>query len=644
MKTIALIGNPNVGKTTLFNALTGSKQKVGNWAGVTVDKKEAFFEDSKIVDLPGIYAMDTFSNEEKVSKHFLENDKVDLILNIVDASNIQRNLYLTMQLKQFNKPIVLLVNMIDVAEKKNIFLDFDALERQFKVKVIPISAAKRKGLDVIRDFVKNTNDFSRYIDKSTYNFKGETEAYKFIDANLKSSYKKNDTKISLTDKIDNIVLNPWLSYPLFFAIVVLIFLFTFAWVGQPLADKLTDFLTISVPNYLTNTILASASPWFNSLVVDGIIGGVGSIIGFLPLIISLYFCIFLLEESGYMARVAFLMDGVMKKMGLSGKAFITMMLGFGCSVPAIGSARTLESEKDRKLAGLLAPLMSCNAKLPIYALFVSVFFRGHEALAMSSIYILGIIIAFIFGTLFSKTVFKKDAEPFVVELPEYKIPTVNSIIKQVWSKTKGFLVKAGTIIFAMSVLIWFLQSFNIHGFTTNIDSSFLRYIGDIFTPFFTPLGFGNWQASVSLLTGLMAKETVLSTMQVIYPGELHTILPAYFTTISAYAFLVFVLLYTPCISALGMLKKEFGGKFTIMAACFQIGLAWIVSLLFFNIGTLVLNGGIQMEYVITAIIIALVAFIIFKNLKKSAKGECNCSGCTSKCSKRKAPSKVKVLK
>lgn len=644
MKTIALIGNPNVGKTTLFNALTGSKQKVGNWAGVTVDKKEAFFEDSKIVDLPGIYAMDTYSNEEKVSKHFLENEQVDLILNIVDASNIQRNLYLTMQLKQFNKPIVLLVNMIDVAEKKNIFLDFDALERQFKVRVIPISAAKRKGLNLIRDFVRSTNDFSKYIDKSTYDFKNENETYKFIDANLKSSYKKNDSKISLTDRIDNIVLNPWLSYPLFFAIVILIFLFTFIWVGQPLSDALTDFLTVSVPNYLTSTVLASASPWFNSLVVDGIIGGVGSIIGFLPLIVSLYFCIFLLEESGYMARVAFLMDGVMKKMGLSGKAFITMMLGFGCSVPAIGSARTLESEKDRKLAGLLAPLMSCNAKLPIYALFVSVFFRGHEALAMSSIYLLGIAIAFIFGTLFSKTVFKKDAEPFVVELPEYKIPTAVSMIKQVWSKTKGFLVKAGTIIFAMSVLIWFLQSFNIHGYTTNIDSSFLRYIGNIFIPVFAPLGFGNWQASVSLLTGLMAKETVLSTMQVIYPGELHTILPAYFTTLSAYAFLIFVLLYTPCISALGMLRKEFGGKFMAMAACFQIGLAWIVSLLFYNVAMATINGGFHMEYVITAIIIVIVAFIIFKNLRKSAKGECNCSGCTSKCGKRKAPSKVKALK
>ena len=644
MKTIALIGNPNVGKTTLFNALTGSKQKVGNWAGVTVDKKEAFLENTKIVDLPGIYAMDTFSNEEKVSKHFLQNEQVDLILNIVDASNIERNLYLTMQLKQFNKPIVLLVNMIDVAEKKNIFLNFNALEKQFKVKVIPISASKRKGLDVVQDFIKNTNDFSKYLDNSVYEFKNENEVYKFIDTNLKSSYKKNGSNLSLTDKIDNIALNPWLSYPIFFAIIVLIFLFTFAWVGQPLADKLTDFLTGSIPDYITSTILANASPWFTSLVVDGIIGGVGSIIGFLPLIVSLYFCIFLLEESGYMARVAFLMDGIMKKMGLSGKAFITMMLGFGCSVPAIGSARTLESEKDRKLAGLLAPLMSCNAKLPIYALFVSVFFRGHEALAISSIYILGVVIAFIVGTLFSKTVFKKDTEPFVVELPEYKIPTVTSMVKQIWSKTKGFLVKAGTIIFAMSVLIWFLQSFNAHGFTTNIDTSFLKSIGDIFIPFFAPLGFGNWQASVSLLTGLMAKETVLSTMQVIYPGELHLVLPAYFTTISAYAFLIFVLLYTPCISALGMLKKEFGGKFTIMAACFQIGLAWIVSLLFYNVAMLTTNGGGKMEYIITAIIILFVAFIIFKNLRKSAKGECHCSGCTSQCGKRQSPSKVKTLK
>lgn len=585
MKTIALIGNPNVGKTTLFNALTGSKQKVGNWAGVTVDKKEAFLENTKIVDLPGIYAMDTFSNEEKVSKHFLQNEQVDLILNIVDASNIERNLYLTMQLKQFNKPIVLLVNMIDVAEKKNIFLNFNALEKQFKVKVIPISASKRKGLDVVQDFIKNTNDFSKYLDNSVYEFKNENEVYKFIDTNLKSSYKKNGNNLSLTDKIDNIALNPWLSYPIFFAIIVLIFLFTFAWVGQPLADKLTDFLTGSIPDYLTSTILANASPWFSSLVVDGIIGGVGSIIGFLPLIVSLYFCIFLLEESGYMARVAFLMDGIMKKMGLSGKAFITMMLGFGCSVPAIGSARTLESEKDRKLTALLIPFMSCNAKLPVYVIFAAVFFPNNATFVIASLYILGILMAFLIGLIFKNTLFKKDEEPFIMELPEYKIPDAKSVFKELSSKTLGFLKKAGTIIFAMSVLIWFLQNFNFTGLVSDIEDSFLFNIGSFIAPIFKPLGFGSWEASVSILTGIMAKETVISTMEVIYAGDLAAILPYHFTALSAFAFMVFVLLYTPCMSAIGTIKKEFGGKFTIFSVLMQLTVAWIGAFLIFNIGS-----------------------------------------------------------
>lgn len=585
MKTIALIGNPNVGKTTLFNALTGSKQKVGNWAGVTVDKKEAFLENTKIVDLPGIYAMDTFSNEEKVSKHFLQNEQVDLILNIVDASNIERNLYLTMQLKQFNKPIVLLVNMIDVAEKKNIFLNFNALEKQFKVKVIPISASKRKGLDVVQDFIKNTNDFSKYLDNSVYEFKNENEVYRFIDTNLKSSYKKNGNNLSLTDKIDNIALNPWLSYPIFFAIIVLIFLFTFAWVGQPLADKLTDFLTGSIPDYLTSTILANASPWFSSLVVDGIIGGVGSIIGFLPLIVSLYFCIFLLEESGYMARVAFLMDGIMKKMGLSGKAFITMMLGFGCSVPAIGSARTLESEKDRKLTALLIPFMSCNAKLPVYVIFAAVFFPNNATFVIASLYILGILMAFLIGLIFKNTLFKKDEEPFIMELPEYKIPDAKSVFKELSSKTLGFLKKAGTIIFAMSVLIWFLQNFNFTGLVSDIEDSFLFNIGSFIAPIFKPLGFGSWEASVSILTGIMAKETVISTMEVIYAGDLAAILPYHFTALSAFAFMVFVLLYTPCMSAIGTIKKEFGGKFTIFSVLMQLTVAWIGAFLIFNIGS-----------------------------------------------------------
>ena len=588
MKTIALVGNPNVGKTTLFNLLTGSNQKIGNWAGVTVDKKEGFFNDIKIVDLPGIYAMDTFSNEEKISKCFIEEENVDAILNIVDASNLDRNLYLTMQLKKFNKPIILLVNMIDLAEKKGIFIDFEALEKNFNLKVIPISASKSIGIENILETL-NQDDFTKYIDNTFYNFKNAEETYTYIEKNLNNSYNRDSNKSStkLTEKLDSILLNPWLAYPLFIAIIYVIFQFTFKWVGQPLSDMLSDFIDNSIMPSVAH-MLGNTSDWFSSLIVDGIIAGVGGILSFLPLIVSLYLCIFLLEDSGYMARVAFLMDSVMRKMGLSGKAFITLIIGFGCSVPAITSARALESEKDRKLAALLAPLMSCNARLPVYVLFAAVFFPKHSGLVVVSLYLLGIIVAFLSGIILNKTIFKKDDEPFIVELPEYKVPNITSVLKQIWEKSKGFLIKAGTIIFSMSVIIWFLQSFNFNGLAEDINTSFLKGIGSIFAPFFAPLGFGNWQASVSLLTGIMAKETVISTMEVIYGGNLNELLVTHFTALSAYAFMVFVLLYTPCVSVIGTMKKEFGAKFALISVVFQLVLAWVFAFVIYNVGSLFL--------------------------------------------------------
>ena len=588
MKTIALIGNPNVGKTTLFNTLTGSNQHVGNWAGVTVDKKEGFFEDIKIVDLPGIYAMDAFSNEEKVSKKFIEEENVDAIVNIVDASNLDRNLYLTMQLKKFNKPIILVVNMIDVAEKKGISIDFKSLEKNFNLKVIPMSAAKGTGIDTLKNSMKN-DDFKSYLDSNNYEFEDEKDLYNFIENKLEKTYKRDLEKSStkLTEKLDSIFLNPFLAYPLFILILYVVFEFTFKWVGQPLSDMLANFVDGNLMPYVAN-LLAGSSDWFKSLIVDGIISGVGGIIAFLPLIVSLYFCIFLLEDSGYMARVAFLMDGLMRKMGLSGKAFITMTIGFGCSVPSITSARTLESEKDRKLAALLAPLMSCNARLPVYVLFASVFFPSHQGLVVASMYIIGIVVAFLCGLILKNSAFKKDDEPFIVELPEYKVPSAKNVSKQIISKSKAFLIKAGTIIFAMSVVIWFLQNFNFQGLTDNVSDSFLQMIGSAIAPFFKPLGFGNWQASVSLLAGIMAKETVISSMEVIYSGDLSILLASHFTALSAYAFMVFVLLYTPCVSVIGVMKKEFGGKFTLFSVIFQLLLAWVCAFLIFNIGSLIL--------------------------------------------------------
>ena len=583
MKNVALLGNPNVGKTTLFNSLTGSNQRVGNWAGVTVDKKEGFFDDFKIVDLPGIYAMDTFSNEEKISKEFLENGQVDLILNIIDASNIDRNLYLTMQLKQFKKPIILAVNMIDVAEKKGIDIDYRKLEKLLNVTVVPIQASKEQGIDDVKKALKNLH--INKIDNNDYNFSSEKETYTYIE-NLLNQCTKKDNKPTNTikEKLDNIMLNPWLAYPIFFIIMALTFQVTFSWIGQPLSDLLDSLLNDSlVP--IIESLIQETAPWFQSLIIDGIIGGVGGILVLLPIILSLFACITILEDSGYMARVAFIMDKIMRKMGLSGKAFIPMIVGFGCSVPAIMTARTLESEKDRKLTALLIPLMSCNARLPVYSIFAAVFFPNSIGLVVASLYFLGILLAFILGIIFKHTIFKNEEEPLLIELPEYKLPSLKNLLNQLYEKTKGFLVKAGTLIFAMSIILWFLSNFNFSGIT-DVNNSILASVGGFIAPIFKPLGFGNWQASVSLLTGLIAKETVVSSMSVIFAGDLQTMLPLHFTTLSALSFLVFVLLYTPCITVVGTMKKEFGSKLTLFSVTYQLVLAWLVAFLVFNIGSL----------------------------------------------------------
>ena len=585
MKTIALLGNPNVGKTTLFNILTGSNQRVGNWAGVTVDRKDGCFDDFKIVDLPGIYAMDTFSNEEKISKNFLESGQVDLILNIIDASNIDRNLYLTMQLKQFKKPIVLAVNMLDVANDKGIDIDFKKLEKFLNITVIPIHASKNSGIDKLKQILINNNYIG--IDNNNYSFSNEREVYAYIESIVNKCTKKNNNSSKAIKKnLDNIFLNPWLAYPIFFAIMALIFQITFSWIGQPLSDLLDSLLNNAfIP--LMQRLLEGTSSWFQSLIIDGIIGGVGGILVLLPIILSLFMCITVLEDSGYMARVAFLMDKKMRKMGLSGKAFIPMIVGFGCSVPAIMTARTLESEKDRKLTALLVPLMSCNARLPVYSIFAAVFFPNYIGLIVASLYFLGILLAFIIGIIFKNTIFKNEEEPLLIELPEYKLPSLKNLLNQLYEKTKSFLIKAGTLIFAMSIILWFLSNFNLSGIT-DVNNSILSSIGNFIAPIFKPLGFGNWQASVSLLTGLIAKETVVSSMSVIFAGDLQAMLPLHFTALSALSFLVFVLLYTPCITVVGTMKKEFGLKMTLFSITYQLALAWIVSFLVFNIGSLVI--------------------------------------------------------
>ena len=594
MITAALIGNPNVGKTTLFNLLTGSKQHVGNWPGVTVEKKEGFIsENVKLVDLPGIYAMDTYSNEEKISKAFLESGDVDLILNIVDASNLHRNLYLTMQLKEFNKPIVLILNMVDVAESKGVKIDYDKLSKLLNVLVVPIIAAKGKGVDKLEELLAKGDFLETYYDNNSHyhnilHFKSEAETYKYIEQILSQCLTyTSDNIVTVTEKLDKIFINKFLAYPIFLAIVYFIFQFTFSWVGQPLADLLDSGVNDWLVPHI-QMVLSGTSNWFKSFIVDGIIGGVGSVIVFLPVILTLFLCISFLEDSGYMARVAFLMDKIIRKMGLSGKAFIPLIIGFGCSVPGVMSTRTLESEKDRKMTALLVPLMSCNARLPVYLIIAGALFKGHESIVVASLYALGVIVAFLVGILFKNTIFKKDDEPFIIELPEYKLPEIKSLAIHTWEKGKGFLRKAGTIIFSVSIIVWVLSNFNFSGMT-EINSSFIASIGKFISPIFIPLGFASWQNSVALLTGIMAKEVVVGTMGVIYGGNLTKVLPTVFTPLSAISFLVFVLLYTPCISLIATMKKEYGGKMAIFSVIYQLVLAWIVSFIVFNGGSLILR-------------------------------------------------------
>ncbi|WP_373598924.1 ferrous iron transport protein B [Paraclostridium bifermentans] len=625
MINVALFGNPNVGKTTVFNLLTGSKQYVGNWPGVTIDKKEGFLgNDIKIVDLPGIYAMDTFSNEEKVSKDFLENGNVDVILDVVDASNLDRNLYLTTQLMQYDKPIILLLNMIDVAESKGINIDAKKLEKELGVKVIPIVAKKKEGLDNIESDIKSAIS-------STFNYKkdfgNELNTYKEIEEILSKSMKSDSkNRKSISSKIDNIVLNPILAYPVFIASLLILFKFTFNWVGAPLQD-LTETL---ITNYIAtpaDALLANSSPWFHSLIVDGIIGGLAGALPFFPLIFVLFLGMTFFEDSGYMARTAVLMDNIMRKVGLSGKAFIPMIMGFGCASPAIMATRTLESEKDRKITALISPLMTCGAKVPIYALFVGIFFPKNAPIVTTSLYLLGVVVAIIVALILNKTVYKAEVEPFVLELPEYKLPTISALLKTTWSKAKGFLIKVCTIMFAMSVVIWGLSYFNLNGFTTDINNSFLASLGNFISPIFAPLGFNDWRAGVSILTGISAKEVVVSTMGVVY-GNLETVLPTVFTPLTAYVFLVFSALYTPCIAALSTMKKEYGSKMMFISAIYQFAVAWVVSFIINLFGSALYTSA-SLELVVGGLIILVALFILYKNVKSKKSGCSGCSGCAS---------------
>lgn len=664
--TIALAGNPNCGKTTLFNALTGSNQYVGNWAGVTVEKKTGMTKDGKatIVDLPGIYSLSPYTLEERISRDFVIKENPDAIINIIDGTNIERNLYLTIQLIELKKPMVLAINMMDDVKASGGSIDCDYLSKLLGMPVIPISARRNENIDTIISQVNKVIASKQYPPEINYNMTtqnalnsiysvivkncrmdlpyafyaakllegdketaeilklkpeqineiekyitayektseyGDREAmladarYRFIEEIVAKTVVKGkeDEKLSTSDKIDKVVTNRFLALPIFFLIMLTIFGLTFGPVGTFFSDLIDKLFNNGISPLVRKLLDSADAPeWTYRLIIDAIIHGVGGILTFLPQISILFLCLSILEDSGYMARAAFITDRFLRKLGLSGKSFIPMLMGFGCTTPAVMATRTQENMQERRLTILLLPFMSCGAKLPIYALFAGVFFEKHQALIVFSMYIIGFIMAILVGLCLKKTFFKKTMAPFLMELPSYHLPMPSSVLRNTWDKAKGFIIKAGTIIFAMSVVIWALQSFTPQfSFAENANDSIFGIIGAFIAPLLIPLGFGTWQAAVSLLSGLVAKEAVVSSMLVLYSAsnetQLSQIISQAFTPLSAFTFMLFCLLYVPCISAFVTIKREMGSwKWAFASAGMQIGVAYIVSMLVYQIGSL----------------------------------------------------------
>lgn len=668
--TFALAGNQNCGKTTLFNQLTGANQHVGNFPGVTVDRKDGTIKnhpEATVTDLPGIYSLSPYSSEEIVTRDFLIKDKPSGIINIVDASNLERNLCLTMQLMELGIPMVLALNMMDEVRENGGSIRVNELEQILGIPVIPISAVKNEGID---ELVSHALHVARFMEKpGRIDFCTDSVDKKdpvgavhrcihavvhMIEPEAKQSglplrfaatkLIENDVPIekllNLTDdkkqafehivsvmedetgldreaaisnmrfsfiekmcqktvvrpheskehkrsmKIDRLLTGKYTAIPCFIAIMALIFVMTFNLVGAWLSD-LMSLGVDSVISLIDNALTAvQINPVVHSLVVDGICNGVGSVISFLPTIVTLFFFLSILEDTGYMARVAFVMDKLLRKIGLSGRSFVPMLIGFGCSVPAIMSTRTLSSERDRKMTILLTPFMSCSAKLPIYSLIISVFFpRQYQALVMVGLYIFGIICAIIYALILKSTKFKGEPVPFVMELPNYRLPSAKSVVHLIWEKAKGFIEKAFTIIFVASIIIWFLQTFDAKfNVAESPEQSLLAMIGSLVAPIFAPLGFGDWRVSTALITGFTAKESVVSTLTVLMGGNAERV-STLFTPFTAAVFLVFTLLYTPCVAAIATVKREMGGtKAAVATVIIQCAIAWCVAFLIHAVG------------------------------------------------------------
>ena len=660
--TFALVGNQNCGKTTLFNQLTGSNQHVGNFPGVTVDRKEGMikgYPDTRVTDLPGVYSLSPYSSEEIVTRQFVFDEKPKGIINIVDATNIERNLYLTMQLMELDIPMVLALNMMDEVRENGGSIRINQLESMLGIPVIPISAIKNQGVDeliehavhvaryqerpgrqdfcdpedhggsvhrclhgimhLIEDHAENAGIPVRFaaakvaegdaeMEKSLHLEQNETEMIEHIVSQMEEE-RGIDRAAAIADmrfdfiqricrqtvvkpaeskerirsrRIDAVLTGKYTAIPTFILIMGAVFFLTFNVIGavlQNLLGKGIDYLTAQMDQLLTawsvNTVI-------HSLVIDGIFKGVGSVLSFLPIIVVLFLFLSLLEDSGYMARVAFVMDKPLRKIGLSGRSIVPMLVGFGCTVPGIMASRTLPSERDRKMTILLTPFMSCSAKLPIYAFFATAFFPKYKALVMVGLYVVGILTGILVALIIRKTLFKGEAVPFVMELPNYRMPALKNVLQLLWEKAKDFLQRAFTVIFVATIVIWFLQSFDLHfNLTADSQNSILAVVAGLIAPVFAPLGFGDWRISTALISGFMAKESVVSTLSVLTGSMdvIHKIL----TPASALSLLIFCLLYTPCVAAVSSVKRELGSKWALVVVFGQCVVAWIMAALVYAI-------------------------------------------------------------
>ena len=663
----ALIGNQNCGKTTLFNQLTGANQHVGNFPGVTVDQKVGEIKEHKncsVVDLPGIYSLRPYTSEEIVTRDFLINEKPDAIINIVDATNIERNLYLTLQLLEMQIPMVLALNMMDEVRNNGGSIDVMGMSEKLGIPVVPISAVKAEGISELVEKVIRTAEKKKYPKITDFCEKGavhrcihalshqvedhaqnlgisprfaatkvvendveiikklnfsrnefemmqhsieEMEAdhkmdrnaaladmrYTFIEKVCKDTVKhpKESKEHKRSEKIDKVLTNKYLAIPMFLAIMMLIFYLTFGLIGAWLSDllslgieQITDICDKGLTAYGINPVV-------HSLIIDGVFAGVGSVLSFLPVIVVLFFFLSTLEDSGYMARIAFVMDKLLRKIGLSGRSFVPMLIGFGCTVPAVMATRTLSSDRDRKMTIMLTPFISCSAKIPVYSVFAMAFFKDHAALVMMALYVTGIVVSILVALILKGTVFSGKPVPFVMELPNYRLPSVKSVLQLMWDKAKDFLQRAFTIIFVATIIIWFLQTFDTRlNVVTDSANSLLAVLGRWVAPIFTPLGFGDWRISTSLITGFTAKEAVVSTMSVLCGTSMSNLpqtLGSFFTPLSAVSFLVFTLLYTPCVAAIAAIRREMDSALQAVGiVIMQCGIAWLVAFGVYRIGSL----------------------------------------------------------